>query len=373
MVPLTATKEQEIISDVDVGNRRRNNDEPAFLKPLPDGDYLPSLVTILNNIPVGRQALLFPPHDVADYGYDPQWWTGTPIKLPETVDLHEERPRPDHVIEVIEEAQRLSAFLDRTERSYGSAEALASLRALDDVHTTGLASKTTVDKFLVAWEAGAQKLAPGHTEQIERIFHSVASRKSPGEREERTNFWCLELSLTNVPSTSSTRSLYDAMDETIWSSDPDGTEPDQFSIVQVADILIIRVLQSDTSSPGLSMRIPSSLYVDRYLSSNMAAAKVMRKDLADCKAKIGRLEEKQKMLHKVPHSKFGESADAITLLEIAIAALRKRPDMRNPGLIDDDTPAAGSRVAQKLQEVYDNIKLRLQGTACNPQRVNTYH
>lgn len=374
MVPLTATKEQEVIADVDLLSRKRNEGEPAFLKPLPDGDYLPSLITVLNSIPLGRQALLFPPHDVADYGYDPHWWTGTPIKLPETVDLQEERTQPDHVNEVIEEVQRLSAFLDRTERSYGSAEALANLRALDDVQTAGLLSSTkAIDRFLVAWEAGAKSLVPEtHVQEIEQIFHSVASRVSPDEPEQRTNFWCLELSLSSASELSSTRSLYDAMDETIWSSDSDGTEPDHFSIVQVADILIIRVLQSDMTVPGVNLRIPPSLYVDRYLGQNMAAAKAMRKELADCKAKIAQLEEKQTSLQTFKHTAKGVSVNAITMLETAIAALNKRAslakpghDMRNPGLIDieEEAQAAGSRTAQQLQEVYDKIKLKLQGMA----------
>jgi hypothetical protein len=125
MVLAGQTSVTEIVVDPEPAERKRDLDVPAFLKPSVEDHRLGALLTIYHEIPLIRE--IFLPRAGQDqapnYGYDKEWWTGKAIDIP-TV-FGEDVTPPN---EVNMELQRLMAFLDKTDRSYGSIEALANLR-----------------------------------------------------------------------------------------------------------------------------------------------------------------------------------------------------------------------------------------------------
>jgi len=119
-------KTVEIVLDPPPSGRRREKNEPAFIRHGPNMCGLGGLLTILHSIPEAREELLQRHHVLNDYGHNDQWWRGQVIQLPKIVNIEDEGPIEDAHLEVITETQRLMAFLDHTERSYGSCESLAT-------------------------------------------------------------------------------------------------------------------------------------------------------------------------------------------------------------------------------------------------------
>jgi hypothetical protein len=126
MVPMGKSAVREILNDPEPAERKRDitSGTPAFLKPSTENNRLGALITIYSQIPLIRE--IFLPRAGQDtapnYGSDKEWWTGKAIDIPQV--FGEDVTPPS---EVAMELQRLMAFLEKTERSYGSAEALANL------------------------------------------------------------------------------------------------------------------------------------------------------------------------------------------------------------------------------------------------------
>ena len=78
------------------------------------------------------------------YGYDSEWWTGKSIELPT---LSGEDSPDEQTVD--RELQRLMAFLDKTDRSYGSADALANMPDVKKAQRHHVAAEPSV---LAAWK-----------------------------------------------------------------------------------------------------------------------------------------------------------------------------------------------------------------------------
>lgn len=114
---------REISIDPDPELRRRIDDTPRFLRPGPEADHFPAFLTILHSIPIAREELLWRDRVAPDYGNDSQWWNGQPAL---TTLEQAEAPWED----AVHETQRLMAFLDRSQRAFGSADVLSVLPSL---------------------------------------------------------------------------------------------------------------------------------------------------------------------------------------------------------------------------------------------------
>ncbi len=343
---VAGTTAHEIVPDLEASARVIAEDQPAFMKPLPSGDYLPAVITILHAIPAAREALLFRDHVSASYGYDPGWWNGTPILTSEVV-ADNAASNEDQGLQLIHETQRLMALLDQTNRSYGSVEALSKLEFVGDSHPE---AKTLVDKFLVGWESAASRLS--QSENITTLFRSTALRTSPDESE-MSRFWCFENILESDSRTS--RTLYDAMDDAIWALDPLGNNNENTSIEQVAKVFVMRLIQQDANSTGLCVQIPSSWYVDRYLPENANAAKAMRVEMAKFKAQIAQIEAEEAKLRTFRHANTGKDFDVATLLRVVISHFTKAAESGEETGVDAD------RLAEQLKLVQEHIATKLQG------------
>lgn len=338
------------VPDPPPAQRKREPGEPAFLKPLPSQDYLSSLLTILNTIPESHNALLMKNHVLPNYGQDPQWWSGSPIALPQTIDLDNQR-QDDHRLDIIQETQRIMAFLDYTERAYGSVEPLTQI---DGSH--GSAGDTQAVRFLEAWHNAATHLEPeaGHG----KLFQTTAEETRPGDVS-NPSFKCLTPTLSNRGD-DPPASLYDVLDDTIWANDPDGSKEVHASISSVAEVLVMMVKQPDSNATGLNMDIPLSWYVDRYMTEHEARAKQMRKDRAEEKKKLALIDQEAQK-----HSRFsynGKTGNALDLLEVAMSAMTMEPLNSQGEPIPNPNAERDARLHRQLQGVYDRVKRKLEGT-----------
>lgn len=239
----------------DPEDRKRIDNEPAFLRPSPDNQYLGGLLTILHSIPLAREALLLRNKILPDYGHDSQWWNGQPINLPKIISLHDGVEGDNDWDDILHEVQRLVAFLDSTTRAFGSSDTLAGLRSLVSYGSDG-----NIGKFLEKWQEAAVRADPGN--QLATIFSSRASKRLVSEYDETIDrdFTALEPSVEPIHG----QTLYDVLDQLMW-ADKLGEELDDVWLDDVADILTIKV-ESLESSKSVDVKVPAVFYPDRYLA-----------------------------------------------------------------------------------------------------------
>jgi hypothetical protein len=262
MVHMSKSSAQEIMLDPDPAERRRDLDVPAFLKPSVQNHRLNALFTIYHEIPLTRNIFLKPMDVLPSYGYDQEWWSGKAIELPTLTG--EDSPEEQTVDR---ELQRLMAFLDKTDRSYGSADALANM--------------TDVKKAQRHWDnAEAAALAAWRQLFIEEnhgIVKKIFSRGVESEEQEETQVQGTEfaiLDFTLPPEDSDLETIYDIADDMLWPNlllrDFDRCS----YLSHVADVIAFRFDGSIDSYKKID--IPAIWYPDRYLKDSRQAALEMR-------------------------------------------------------------------------------------------------
>lgn len=256
MVPLGKSAVQEILLDPEPAQRVRGQDVPAFLKPSVKNHRLGAFLTILHEIPVTRNLFLNTTDSDMHYGYDREWWSGKPIEPAEN------QPLKDTTAD--REIQRLMAFLDKTERSYGSVEAL--INHPDVIKEMRKGSNVSPEAaVLEVWRNEFQDNNP-------RMVQQIYSTGVDSEKEESTKqFAILELDLP--PKDSMQETIYDIADEVLWRElKPLELEGSPF-LSRIAEVFTIRI---DGGEEHKSIDVPLEWYPDRYLKTGRQAALDMR-------------------------------------------------------------------------------------------------
>ena len=255
---------QEVLHNPDAVDRKRAVNSPAFLKPSLAGHQLPALVTILHAIPMAREALLNSNHVLPDYGFNAEWWDGVPTSIGSLAVIEPAKEDSEsNFSNLIYEFQRLMAFLDETERAYGSSEVLSQLQILIDRR-----DMSSLGDVLEHW-AKATATADSNTPYL-NIFQSEAMKVDLESEPEFRPFSCLDL---QIPEPSDLvlfrpRTLYDLIDSALWSSVQDCTSEFAF-LNKIGEIICIQITgkgKLDTSGSGI--KIPSVLFLDRYLEES---------------------------------------------------------------------------------------------------------
>ncbi len=246
---LSSSQTKEIFLNPEAANRKRQPDSPALLKPIPDAHYLSAFIKILHVIPVAREALLNADIVAPDYGRDTQWWDGEPIKQLRVVNVEQGYQGVANQ-DLVQETQRLMAFLDNTERAYGSAEGLARLQSKPT-------DKDRLSTFLDDWQKATCDLAPD--EPLRNIFQSRGVRRDPEEGDKIQNFSCLPLNV-DAAMVENGSTLYNAVEEVIW-EDPNGPE---IFLKDIGSIVSFNITCWNTSMSGIGIEIPATWYPDRY-------------------------------------------------------------------------------------------------------------
>lgn len=350
---------KEILLNPEPKDRRRQSNTPAFLRPSPAGHRLSGLVKILHAIPAAREALLSRNCVQDDYGYQNEWWDGVYIESPRIVHDRADHDAPDR--EVIYEGQRLTAFLDETERAYGSSEALSTLPGIREYQEDAL-----VKGFLATWSGSASQYDP--TATLSKLFQSTGVRTLHGTPYP-DDIVTLDLEI-NDQLVEPGQTLYDAIDALMWPG-WDGTDFDeQVYIGKVADVLIVRIARGEDTAKGLDIKIPPVWYADRYLQSSQSRVQQMLAAKAAVKQEIDDLNARKHKASEFRSSgQQGKPIDINRLLEIAKQHFDKTAkygeEAKAPRFTETEqdfpNPNAYCRVAEELKVLSDRVSEKLQG------------
>lgn len=350
---------QEAIINPDPEHRKRVNDEPAFIRHSEQYQDIGPLITILHAIPIAREALLLRERVLPSYGYDKQWWNGEAINLSKIVSLtdsdHDENNGWD---DVLYETQRLIAFLDSTERAFGSSDSLSSI-------TWNQASTSYLDRgaaeFMENWQVSALKATPNN--QLATVFSSLALKRPVIDDEDPIQklfvTFDAEVSEDGI-------SLYEALDATLW---PDvGDELDDVWLDRIGEVFTMKLKRS-TSQKSIGVKIPAVWYPDRYLDSCKGIALEFRKRKVETLDQINWLNTLRNRL-TTSLDRFGSQVNNMEALalaadsaEIATKGNSTAADSEGGSVptVHEGVSGEGDSVATALRTVSKRIEVKLQG------------
>ncbi|TKA79979.1 hypothetical protein B0A55_02099 [Friedmanniomyces simplex] len=347
----TAQATSEVIPDADVEQRRNVDGQPKFLKQLPDGDYLPNLLTICHGIAGTREAMLTRRNVQASYGQDAEWWRGHAISLPRIVDTISGEPmdvdREDRNA-LVAEVQRLMAFLDQGERSYASVVPLTQTAAVKEKHHATGTSQTWMASFLEAWTAAATEQDGGD------MF-----RTAWGLDESRSLFDI------KTPATEGEKSdLREIIDSVFWGADADETMKLGFD--QLANVLVLHLNSPNKNVSELGVRVHKELHMERYLQENREATADVRAAVADSLAKVKKISEIEKKLTTWKHPRKDAQLNPTALLKQSRGVFDSKSELQSPSNhLPNGVPASPATqssdedIAEKLKKVIASIDSKL--------------
>ena len=281
-ISVSGPRAQEILHNPMPELRKREFGQPAFLKPALGKHVLPPLLTILHAIPMAREAFLFRAYNLPDYGENSDWWDGVTIEIPKVVQLEEGYDQDPDWDEILVEAQRLMAFLDQTDRAYGSVEALLNNGWIKE-------REDPVTGFLELWRGVAGRFAGN--EELQDVFSWTVLTE--GELRE---FPVIDITNQSAAQSNPHYSIYNALDDGLWSAFR-ATDDDEAQIERVPEVLIFKL---HLISPPPGIRIPSVWYADRYLRENADAVREMRRERESYEHTINKIAAAQSKLADFP-------------------------------------------------------------------------
>ncbi|KAM5342343.1 hypothetical protein ACJ41O_013309 [Fusarium nematophilum] len=290
--------------------RKRGQDAPAMvvLSDANAGDHkLGGIVTILHEIPIARNALLGIGKSAASYGHRSDWWNGKEILSPEVLSKMSSELRwndqEDEKIAFVEEVHRLMAFLDSTERGYGSVAVLTDL------------------------------LRPSRNGGIERQFFELLTERFPDPMKpvvqiaalarfhgdslgyDEARFGILEMEQVRTEY-SGIKTLYEALDHVMWSDtlgwDEIRPESKMAFFKEMGEVLVLNI---SGDGPEDSIEIPAELYPERYLTTRKDEARRLQYGWCDTKREINRLMGEKDRIYQLQNEwkndKFKDKRDLI--------------------------------------------------------------
>ncbi|KAL2068176.1 hypothetical protein VTL71DRAFT_16274 [Oculimacula yallundae] len=347
MVPIGSSSAREILLDPEPADRKREPGAPAFLKPSIHDTRLNAIVTIYHEIPLTRSLFLNPDASLPNYGFDPEWWTGKTIEVQGTM-LDSEEPCD-------RELQRLMAFLDNTERSYGSVEPLAER---PDVKRAARNLTDLPSAMFLAWKHALKDRDPGMTEIM--FSAGVPSEERDTEKDESA-FAILELDLP--PKDTCQETLYDMADEVLW---PNLAVMDFSECPYLSRIAPVISFKIDSQGDRKAIEVPTVWYPDRYLKSGRQAALDMRRQKREVEEELQRISELEEKLTFVM-TRNGKLLKVQDLFKASLKHDLEEVEKSEESLIDGDVDMmasqrqgkAAGRLSEDMQKVLDSIDKKL--------------
>lgn len=336
LVPTTT----EVISDPIPSQRQREEGQPAILKPSPNFNYLPALVPILHSIPQFRNALLCPGVSIKHYWMGDEWWKGIaspPARIVDrTMGIAEAHGR-----DILYETQRLMAFLDNTDRVYGSINSLLDSDAWKESQPPELSDPDDdLLKFLLLWGFAFQTQVPDA--ELNGALRTVVNLD-----EKRIENYVLDGTVTR-DSRKPGLSVYDVLDDTLFSATSGSAH-----IVDISNVLILRLTSSTTNTSDLGCRIPATLYADRYLEKNRHVIDSMYSDMKQYEEQLLDIETQvEKLRYHTPTKPGAKKVESLKLLQTSMKAFKPA---------EDDSMAAteDAAVFAQLKDLWQSIESKL--------------
>ncbi len=292
MVPVgTASGNSNILPASD---RQRKTDAPAFLVQHPNtvGNHrLGGLLTILHEIPLARNILLRCGTPSEAYGYDNEWWQGKSITPPQSVHA----PTPGSDLEwgsdddvkpgFEDEIHRLMAFLDSTERSYGS---------------TSVLTETVPNSHHGPEKHFYECLGQRNGEEVFPLTQvaTLANLQGDDLGHEDARFSLLEIE-HQQGDYSTIKTLYEALDHLMWSdvlSWDELTEDSKMAMFkEMGEVLAIKF---GGEGPQDSLDIPTELYPEKYLAARKNEARRIQKAWCETKLAMTKIANEKREAHE---------------------------------------------------------------------------
>lgn len=250
--------------------RKRDTKVPVFLlcRLEQQKHRLGPLLMILHAIPAARNFFLLLDGSSPSYGDHKEWWKGEHIV---TKAENPEAWASDYQdISLVDELQRLVAFLDQTDRSYGTADSLCETHLIK--------SAWGGDQILTFYEC---LYSCASSQELPRLWTVVKIENTSGETRPQ-EFAILDFRIPeDTPEV--LRNLYSQWDNLFWIHQENGWPgwqgrqderlPQIASIQTPAQIMTMRIQVDGT---GSAVEVPEVLYIDRYLESNVDKARTMQ-------------------------------------------------------------------------------------------------
>jgi hypothetical protein len=335
------TSATEVIPDPIANARRRDEGQPAILKPSPRFNYLPSLVTILHSIPAFRNALLAPGITQRSYWMGDDWWRGSPAIPARTIDTLA-GVEEAHSLDMLHETQRLMAFLDKSDRAYATVSSMLELDAWKQSRIKPTDEDDDLIKFLLVWSAAYEAQVPNS--QLDGWLRSVVIIG-----DEHVQNFVLEAVVTRE-SSATNRSIYDILDDHLFSSATGSAH-----ISRISSVLIFRLTSATTDAQGIGCRVPATLYPDRYLESNKPVIDGIFRDLKQYEDHVKDIEAKaQKLRFHTPKKEKAKPIETLKLLETTMKTYKTQQGEENVDPKD-------AKVLSQLQTLYQSVESKLAG------------
>ncbi|GAB1314402.1 Ubiquitin interaction domain-containing protein [Madurella fahalii] len=254
--------------------RMRKPGMPVFLRCPADSwekHRIGALLMIFHEIPAARNALLQSGEPPAyGYGNNNNWWKGEAILPPGSED--EEGgwgPQPHWS----DELHRLMAFLEASERSYGTAELLSRARHPGTLQT----NDPEKDFFQSFFDQQLAMGARGNAEVLDSIVEVVTLNDPIPQGGD--HFGLLDLQLTQ--DADSFESLYSALDNIFLADLRQAMENMGLArmawVISASDVLTFRFQGDDGLRKPIN--IPETFYIDRYLKANSEQMLELQRDM----------------------------------------------------------------------------------------------
>ncbi|KAK8012738.1 ubiquitin interaction domain-containing protein [Apiospora marii] len=289
LVP-TKTDSNSATADPPPSARQRIQGAPAFLRSLND-HRLGAIISIYHSIPLARNVLLSyaAGSAVKDYGSHMDWWKGQPIMGPAR-DGEEADASPDGVFpSFVDELQRLLAFLDTTDRSYGSADVIAKTYDIDPTHG-GWAPPDLDHNFFDALKKVGEGIPNCRYDQLETLgkgqpifpkdklgekadgsFNEESDEKPDedlSDDEDTARFISLDVGSNDINfQWQEVDTLYDALDRLFWhhALGPQPWDPEDSKTATLVEPSAVLTIRFNGEGLQRTCDIPAVLYVDRYV------------------------------------------------------------------------------------------------------------
>ena len=349
---------QEILLNPEPHDRKRQPNSPAFFKSPSTGHRLSGLIKILHAIPMAREALLNRTQTLQDYGHEKDWWDGTPVKVLRIVNMDADG-RKINEDDIVYEAQRLMAFLDRTDRAYGSTNVLAGSEGF------GLQEDNKPLEFMSVWQAAAAHSGS----PLANIFESVGTKLDPNDPEDARSEYFPYLSVSVDSETSGKGlTLYEALDHILWG---DAKEDDEIYLEKVGDVFTLEVKNQVKNVSGLGIEIPPIWYADRYRPSHTQQVKDMLARKAAVTTQLRNEEKLQRGISKFEKPGGGAQVNVAELLTKATAyferkkayqdtakefSLKKQHSQEDFGQSHDHTDPVAKELKALMARISDKLK-----------------
>lgn len=268
--------------------RKRTPGAPAFLvEGLPFGQRgLGGLLTVLHEIPLARNALLSCGSQATTHSFDDKWWTGkadiisTASDTSTTTSASESgQAEVQRVLRLGHELHRLTAFLDTTERSYGSPSDFVSL----------IPGRFGVEKRFY------ELIKETFKDSSDPFFHTARICDIGDNSEEAHDselFGILELEHVRGDYRD-IFTLYEAIDHMVWADTlPLGKFTDEGNMGVFTDTTDIFAISIGGDGPTDSIDIPLHFYPERYMIDRQPEARRIQKAVCEIKADITALKWK---------------------------------------------------------------------------------